>query len=218
MAANNCGLFFASVSANCSTMKKISSVLIAAFFSTALFAQDAKIGIKAGLNIASTTNSEGDQSDNKAGLNAGLLAHIHLTPEWAIQPEIVYSSQGAKYTTSQAEHQLNLNYINVPVQLQYNFDNGFRIQTGPQVGLLINANDKVNGNETGIFTSDDFKKTDFSWTFGLGYLTYSGLGLDARYNLGISNINDFGTAKVKNNVFQVGLFYLLDHNHKAKSK
>lgn len=214
----NYGLFFASVQEKLS-MKKISLFVITALFSTVLFAQtNANIGLKGGINIASTTNSEGDQSGSKVGLNAGLLAHIHITPEWALQPEIVYSSQGAKYTISNGEHQLNLNYINIPLQLQYNFDNGFRLQTGPQVGFLVGVNDKLNGNETGNFTSDDFKTTDFSWTFGLGYLTYSGFGLDGRYNLGLSNINDFGTAKVKNSVFQLGVFYLLNHSHKAHSK
>jgi hypothetical protein len=83
---------------------------------------------------------------------------------------------------------------------------------------LAGVKDKRNGTETGIFTSDDFKTVDFSWSAGLGYLTYSGLGVDARYNFGLSNINDFGTATVHNNVFQVGLFYLLDHSHKAASR
>jgi hypothetical protein len=50
-----------------------------------------------------------------------------------------------------------------------------------------------------------------SWTLGLGYKTTSGLGLDARYNLGLSNIikdggDDF---KLKSNVIQVGLTYTL---------
>jgi hypothetical protein len=98
------------------------------------------------------------------------------------------------------------------------FDNGFRIQTGPQLGILASVNDKLNDVETGNFTSDDFKSIDFAWSAGLGYLTYSGFGIDARYNFGLSNINDFGTNNLKNNVFQVGLFYMLNNNHKAQSR
>ena len=98
------------------------------------------------------------------------------------------------------------------------FDNGFRIKTGPQLGLLVNTKDKVNGQNSQFFSSEDFKSTDVSWTFGLGYLTYSGLGIDGRYNLGLTNINDAGTNSLKNNVFQVGLFYMLDNSHKAKSR
>ena len=201
-------------------MKRISLFTVAIMLTIASFAQsEAKFGLKGGLNIASIDNSEGSSGyDTRLGLNIGALAHIHINPQWAIQPELVFSSQGTKYTISNGTHQLALNYINIPVQLQYMFDNGFRIQTGPQLGLLVNVSDKKNGTETGFFTKDDFKSTDISWSFGLGYLTYSGLGFDARYNLGLSNINDAGAANLKNNVVQLGLFYLFDHTHKAHSR
>jgi len=199
-------------------MKKISLLMFAFFITATLFAQDAKFGLKGGLNVATLTNNQGGERGSKLGFHAGILGHVHLSPTWALQPEVVYSSQGAKYTVSDGEHELALNYINIPLQLQYMFDNGFRVQTGPQVGFLTNVKDSRNNVETGFFTSDDFKSVDFSWSVGLGYLTYSGLGIDGRYNFGISNINDAGTATVKNNVFQVGLFYLLSNNHKAQSR
>jgi hypothetical protein len=199
-------------------MKKISLIAFAIFTTASLFAQDAKFGLKAGLNVSTLSNTNGSEYGSKVGFNAGALAHIHLSPSWSLQPEVVYSAQGTKYTVGETEHALNLGYINIPLQLQYNFDNGFRLQTGPQVGFLTNVNDKVNGAETQIFTTDDFKSVDFSWTAGLGYLTYSGFGVDARYNFGLSDINDNGVNRLRNNVFQVGVFYLLDHNHKAMSR
>jgi hypothetical protein len=201
-------------------MKKISLLALILAASTVVFAQSPKFGLKAGLNIATMSNIPGVDWNSRLGLNAGALAHIHLSPQVALQPEVVFSGQGAKYTVGTAgdEHDLILNYINIPVQLQYMFDNGFRLQTGPQVGFLIDVKDKLNGQETGFFTSDDFKDIDFSWTLGLGYLTNSGFGVDGRYNLGISNINEAGTNKLRNNVFQVGIFYMLDNSHKAKSR
>ncbi|MGZ5190246.1 MAG: porin family protein [Flavisolibacter sp.] len=200
-------------------MKKISLLMFTFFLAFASFAQDAKFGLKAGLNVATLSNSQGSEFNTKLGLHAGLLAHIHLAPSWALQPEIMYSSQGAKYTTlSGVEHELGLNYINIPLQVQYMFNNGFRIQTGPQLGILASVKDKQNDVETGNFTSDDFKSVDIAWSAGLGYLTYSGFGIDARYNFGLNNINDVGTNNLKNNVFQVGLFYMLNNNHKAQSR
>jgi hypothetical protein len=200
-------------------MKKISLLVLILTASILVFAQPPKFGLKAGLNIATLSNVSGVDWNNRLGLNAGALAHIHLSPEWGLQPEVMFSGQGAKYTIGNgAEHDLILNYINIPLNLQYMFDNGFRLQTGPQIGFLIDVKDKLNGQETGFFTSDDFKDIDFAWTFGLGYLTYSGIGVDGRYNLGISNINEAGTNKLRNNVFQVGLFYMLDHSHKRKSR
>jgi hypothetical protein len=199
-------------------MKKISLLALIVMTSTMVFAQPPKFGLKAGLNVATLTDVPGLNWSNRIGLHAGALAHIHITPQFGVQPEVVYSAQGAKYTINGEEHTLGLDYINIPVQLQYMFDNGFRIQTGPQLGLLINTKDKVNGQNSQFFSSEDFKSTDVSWTFGLGYLTYSGLGIDGRYNLGLTNINDAGTNSLKNNVFQVGLFYMLDNSHKAKSR
>jgi hypothetical protein len=199
-------------------MKKISLFLCALFLAATIFAQNSSIGLKAGLNISNLSNSSGYEMGSKAGFHGGLLAHIHLAPSLALQPEVVYSSQGAKYTVSNGEHDLSLNYINIPFQLQYMFDNGFRIQTGPQVGFLASVKDKVRNTETDYFTTQDFKTVDFSWSAGLSYLTYSGLGIDGRYNFGISNINNAGSNVLHNNVFQLGLFYMLNHNHKALSR
>jgi hypothetical protein len=199
-------------------MKKISLFLCALVISSALFAQTASIGVKGGVNISNLSNSSGYDMGSKVGFHGGLLAHIHLVPALALQPEVVYSSQGAKYTTSDgSEHTLSLNYVNIPLQLQYMFDNGFRIQTGPQVGFLAQVKDKVKETETGFFTSQDFKTVDFAWSAGLGYLSYSGLGVDGRYNFGISNANNAGSNVLKNNVFQLGLFYMFNNNHKAVS-
>jgi hypothetical protein len=90
------------------------------------------------------------------------------------------------------------------------FDNGFRLETGPQLGLLASAKLKSGGTITNVMS--DFTTGDFSWSFGASYLTHSGLGVDARYNLGINNINNTGgTEKLQNRVFQAGLFYQFGH-------
>src|SRR5438874_1100662 len=115
-------------------MKKISLFFCTLFLAGALFAQNANIGLKGGLNVATIKVNGSNEWGSKLGFNGGLLAHVHLSPQLALQPEVVYSSQGAKYTITDGEHTLSLNYINIPLQLQYMFGNGFRLQTGPQVG------------------------------------------------------------------------------------
>ena len=198
-------------------MKKISLFLCTLSLGLTIFAQNSSIGLKAGVNIANLDNSGVDMG-SKVGFNGGLLAHVHLAPNLALQPEVVYSGQGAKYTVAGVEHSLNLNYINIPLQLQYMFANGFRLQTGPQVGFLASVKDKESGNETNFFTSEDFKTVDFSWSAGLSYLGASGLGIDGRYNFGITNINNAGSNTIKNNVFQVGLFYMLNNTSRPRSR
>jgi hypothetical protein len=100
---------------------------------------------------------------------------------------------------------VELGYINVPVLVQYMFGNGFRVEAGPQVGFLMNAKAKEGGTSTDI--KSDMKSAVFSIPVGVGYLTSSGLGFDARYDFGISNINKNDAAKVHSNVFEFGIFY-----------
>ena len=201
-------------------MKKSPFLFAALLFSLSLFAQEPPVlGLKGGLNVSSISGEfAGLQKDSRLGLHVGALAHIHLTHKLALQPEVVYSGQGFKYAQGNTEHSVGLHYVNIPLQLQYMFDNGFRFQTGPQIGILADVTDKVNGQETGFFGADDFKTVDASWSLGLGYLTYSGLGVDARYNFGLSNINNAGNLMRKNRVFQLGLFYMFDSRHKSKSR
>ncbi len=174
------------------------------------FAQHANIGFKAGLNSYNINNSSSSTYDSKLGFHVGMIGHIHLSKQLAFQPEIVYSSQGAKYTFLGTQTTVNLDYINIPLMLQYMFDNGFRLQAGPQVGFLASAKSKTNNSNTDI--KSNIKGIDLALGLGIGYIdTKSGFGVDARYNLGLSNINENTSSKSTNDGFQFGVFYLLGH-------
>ncbi len=173
-------------------------------------AQHANIGIKGGLNVYNIHNDNDLKFDTRLGFHAGLLGHIHLTKELALQPEVMYSAQGAKYNILNDKVKFNLGYINVPVMLQYMFNNGFRLQAGPQAGFLISAKSEINNVKTDV--KDNLKTVDFGIGAGLGYVDpKTGLGIDARYNLGLSNINDNSSVKSTNRGAQIGLFYLFNH-------
>lgn len=199
-------------------MKKLS--LLAIGISSAIFSysQSAKFGLKAGVNISTIKWNNSSNGDARIGLNAGGLAHIHLTPQWALQPEVYYSAEGGKMNVSSSEEVTWKNdYVNIPLLLQYNFDNGFRLQAGPQLGLLVNSKvEDQDGNEDDA--NEIFKSTNISLGFGLGYLTYSGFGIDARYNLGLNRITESAYDEAKGRAFQIGVFYLFDNDHKAKSR
>jgi hypothetical protein len=98
------------------------------------------------------------------------------------------------------------------------FDNGFRLETGPQLGVLINTTSKSGDTENDIYKSDVFNNIDLSWGIGLNYLSSSGLGVGGRYNYGLTDVYEPTSQKEANRVWQVGLFYMIDHQHKAKSK
>jgi len=188
-------------------MKKLSLFSVASFLTLFTYAQGThvELGLKGGVNLADYYDKVTTDGARTAFFIGG-LAHIHLTPTIAIQPEVVYSAQGAKIKSGTDK----IDYINIPVLFQYMFHGGFRLETGPQLGILTNAKfESSNGTEVSLKSS--VKSSDFGWAFGAGYLTSSGLGIDARYNMGISNIRKPNEVAEKNRVWQLGLFYQFRH-------
>jgi Outer membrane protein beta-barrel domain len=190
-------------------MKKIMMIAVCITASQFLFAQSSNVhwGLKAGLNVASLSADNTDY-DSRVSFYAGGLAHIHVTHHFALQPEVYFSGQGAKNGGSTVK----LGYLNIPLLAQYMTGNGFRLETGPQLGILLSAQQKTGDVKIDIKSS--LNGADFSWAFGAGYqFPGTGVGVDARYNLGINEIN----STIKNRVFAVGLFYqFMDDMHKHK--
>jgi hypothetical protein len=173
-------------------------------------AQHANIGIKGGLNAYTINGNNSTGNDYKLGYHVGLLAHFHMSPQFALQPEIVYSVQGISYKVGANNVDLNLNYVNIPLLFQYMFDNGFRLEAGPQLGILASAKTESGGTTTDV--ENNFKSTDISLAMGLSYVKPStGFGFDLRYNHGLTNINDSNAFDNFNRGFQFGLFYLFQH-------
>ena len=178
-------------------------ILIAVMFllTLATSAQNIQFGIKAGVNLADVEISSGNDYETRVAMHLGGLAHIHITKEFAFQPELVYSMQGGE----SGDVKLQLTYLNLPLLAQYMVNYGFRLETGPQFGFLLSAESKVG--EVEVDVDDEVSGIDFSWVFGLGYIFPSGIGIDTRFNVGLSNISDIDDFKAHNRVFQVGLFY-----------
>jgi Outer membrane protein beta-barrel domain len=190
-------------------MKRVLLVLIAA--GSAMFASaQIQFGVKAGYNLSNITFSPAPSGvSSKSDFNAGIVASIPLIASCSLQPEIMYSGQGASFNDSFATGKLNYGYLNVPVLFKYQHSSGLFLETGPQVGFLLSAKETADG-QSGDEKSNT-QSVDFAWAFGLGFKLPLGLGIDARYNLGLTNlskgdISSEGTAK--NSVFQFGLFFM----------
>ncbi len=189
-------------------MKKVffaTTMILGAFFAKA---QHVEFGLKGGVNSSKVKVKDvASAVDSRTSFHVGGLAHIHVSDHFAVQPELTFSGQGYKRegTGNNADQFVALNYINLPVLLQYMTKSGFRIETGPQVGALVSADYKEGAIDANI--KSDYKTLDVSWAFGLGYITPSGFGVDARYNLGLSNIRENTAEKYMNRVFQAGVFY-----------
>jgi hypothetical protein len=173
------------------------------------------IGIKGGLNVSNIHADDGSEYDYRIGYHFGLLGHIHLGNHFAIQPEILFSSQGAKYTFENETTNYNLDYINVPVLFQYMFNGGFRIEAGPQVGFLARA--KYINNSGTSDEKDYIEPIDWALCFGMSYVhPSSGFGVDARFNMGLSNIDKNTSVVSTNRGFQAGVFYIFGYNSIVK--
>ena len=194
-------------------MKKL--MLFAALavgYLSAINAQDISFGAKAGLNLASVSGDDTSGLDSRLSFHLGAVAELEISEKFSIQPELLYSSQGAKYEDSYTDFGFNItekvvakyDYLNLPIMAKYYIAEGFSIEAGPQIGVLLKA-------EADIENLNEFTKgIDFGLNFGFGYKLDNGLNFAARYNLGLSNINDGeGSDEFKNQnaVFQISLGY-----------
>jgi len=181
-------------------MKKIILTAAAIFAFGLVNAQEAKFGVKAGLNLSNLT---GDIENNsiKAGFQVGALVDIKISDNFSIQPEVLYSMQGAKFDDGKIE----LSYINVPVMAKFYVANGFSLEAGPQIGFLMSAKAKEDG--AGSEDIKDFlKSTDFGLNIGAGYDLTENFNLGVRYGFGLSNIAEEGD-DLKNSNIAIAVAY-----------
>jgi hypothetical protein len=192
-------------------MKKI--LFVAAMLTSATaFSQGFQLGVKGGVNISNYT---GGDIENKAivGFHAGATFGFLLGDHFSIQPEVLFSAQGAKIEgVGQNDEKFNVSYINLPVMAKFRFTGGFYIEAGPQVGFKVN--ESVPDNTIENFAKD----LDLSLAAGLGYHSPIGLGVGARYNAGLSKVGDFDGGSIdpdfRNNTLQFFVFYTLFNNKK----
>jgi hypothetical protein len=174
-------------------------------------------GLKAGTDVSFVT---GDIAimESKEGFFGGVYARIPLGGKFSFQPELLYVMQGWKSSDDDSPKntvKMNLDYIQLPLMFQWEAGTGFRIELGPQIGVLVSAKNKYEG--ISLNAKDVFNKFDAGANFGLSYEFY-GFNIFTRYNLGLTNILDDETsvsvglwekkkAKVYNQVISFGLGY-----------
>ncbi len=208
-------------------MKKLLVFAVLASFSLVATAQEETIrfGAKAGVNFASLNGDGTDDLDGRTGFHLGAVVEIPISEKFAFAPELVYSTQGAKFEESfeeggivfSEESTLKFDYLNLPLIAKYYVGEGFSIHAGPQIGFLLSAKDEgeVNNNGEIVEFDDDIKdglkSVDFGLNFGAGYQLPAGIFFDARYNLGLTDLADDrpdgDDNKIKNGVVQISVGY-----------
>ncbi len=164
-----------------------------------------KIGAKAGLNFANL-DVEGSSPDNRTAIHFGAFAVVNFSDNLGFQPELLYSAKGAE----QDGFELNTTYLDVPLLLRYNINDLISLHAGPQLSFLLSAEDA-----DGTDIKDFYTGSDLALAFGAQLDLPAGLAAGARYNLGLSDVNDIdspGAGEVKNNVFQIYVGWTLFGN------
>jgi Outer membrane protein beta-barrel domain len=192
------------------------------------------LGLKGGVNFAlvNSVSTAVSTYGVQTGYHGGAYAMFKFG-NVAVQPEIIYSSEGQQYKYVQAGFpnlKSTFGYINVPVLLKVYVAEGFNFQGGPQFGFLTNSMGYTYATRPTLGAppaityqslGDYVKYYDISFALGAGLDLPFGLNFTLRYNAGLTDINKltgsntvgptsaFGTSAAKSEVFQISVGYRL---------
>jgi hypothetical protein len=169
-----------------------------------------QMGLKAGANLSKLSTENTFSSDNRAGYYAGIwtrigAAGIHL------QPELYLSGKNTTLKASSGEeNKVKFTSLDVPILVGTKLGAagvGLRLNTGPVISFILD-DEQSFGQAAGSVFEGNFKGQNFAWQFGAG-VDIGNLGLDLRYEAGLSKIGKDGYDDTKLSLFTFGLAYRL---------
>ncbi|WP_221393792.1 porin family protein [Dyadobacter sp. NIV53] len=187
-------------------MKKLTILSLMLLASTISFSQSFSFGPKAGINISNYT---GGNIDSKAlvGYHIGGMLNYGFGNVFSIQPEVLFSTQGAKVNNGGEKNDFKISYVTVPVMLKLKASGGFYFEAGPQIGFRTSSDipdQTINNFAKGL---------DLSLGAGIGFQSKMGLGIGARYIAGLSKVGNFSGSNIdpdfKNSVIQASVFWAI---------
>lgn len=188
------------------------SAIPALFFFSSASAQGFGVGVKVGTNI-NKLQGQSFKDQFTYGYSAGVYADIKVSNKWSIQPEVIFNQVSTDTSDRFSDlykinadkiSKIKLNYLSIPILLNYNVSKGISLQAGPQFGVLMSqSKDLLQEGK------DAFKSGDFSMVGGL-QLKFSSIRLYGRYAIGLSNINDIDNRDSwKNQSIQLGIGFTI---------
>lgn len=132
-----------------------------------------------------------DNLEYKLGVTAGAEV-IYQPPRqevFSVSGGLLYSQQGYKVNTS-SNMTMSLNYLNIPLLMNFRLSDGLTLKIGLQPACLLasNASFKLMGQEMSLDMSDGHETWNLTAPVGLAFNTGAGVVLDFRYYIGLSNI------------------------------
>jgi len=152
-----------------------------------------RLGAKAGANLVKVEGSS-FKDEFRYGYHLGGFAEIGVVKKLTIQPEVLFSQYSMTLDSSfksvyenvlnSEQTHVKLNYLSIPILLNYRLLGPIYLQAGPSFSILMNHDKNLLQNG-----GDAFKKGDFAMIGG-AQVRISRLYLTGRYVVGLSNIND----------------------------
>lgn len=169
---------------------KVLPLIAALLFSQVMFAQF-HIGLKGGANIIKI-DGKSFKDEFRFGYHLGGFMEIGLKNKWSVNPEVIFNQYSTRvdsnfkniYLDVFKQGNVKLNYLSIPIVLNYKLFGPISLQAGPQFGILLDKNKTLLQNGT-----QAFKNGDFSMVAG-AQVKLAALRVTGRYVVGLSNIND----------------------------
>ena len=137
------------------------------------------IGIAAGTLSGTYSDLEFSSKDPRAGLAIGAEGEYYTSTHWlSISAGLMYCQQGWESKNSGVTATQKLDYINIPVLVNFYVAKGFALKIGLQPGFLVSADNK-----------DAFESFNLSMPIGLSYEFKNGITLDLRGTPGLTAVN-----------------------------
>ena len=123
----------------------------------------------------------------KIGFVAGAEVEYRYMQPLSTALGVWYSREGFRYKDIGDDAHTHLDLLNFSAVENFYVADGLAIKAGLQLGYLLNVKSVVDGHSEDIGNS--FKKLNVSIPIGLSY-EYRNVVLDARYNIGLTNLCD----------------------------
>ncbi len=199
-------------------LRKIILIIALLTISSIVFAQGISTkGLKGGMNLANIVGDDiMDEADTKIGFVFGGFATYDVNEMISIQPEVLFTMKGMTAEEDDMKLTYNLNYLEIPVLLKVNFPTGGNagpnIFVGPAIAFNLSSTYTFEyDGEEDDGDLEDVTPVDFGIVVG-GGINFGNINIDARYNIGLSSIDDSGAgdpADLKNSVISIMLGFAL---------
>jgi opacity protein-like surface antigen len=183
------------------------------------YAQGVTAGAKVGVNFANVSvdapddsefNFE-DQIENKTGLVVGGFVEAPITPQFSVQPEVLFSMKGFKIKDTDPDIKTEVNVVEIPILAKFKFATMSSakpyIVAGPGFGFVASAKQKEEG-----FDDVDLKELDVIEKFDPSFITGGGVDInkflvEVRYDWGLKDLDKDSDSNLKSRTFSILVGY-----------